>query len=94
VRDGEKGPVEIEMASRRVQTRQERKCTGPEEWLVVTRCPLADEGMVDGYTSPEQTPPRHPCHQWELKRTGSSREKSPLGTRHFPPYTHLMYYML
>jgi hypothetical protein len=41
-----------------------------------------------------QTPPRHPCHQWELKRTGSSREKSPLGTRHFPPYTHLMYYML
>src|SRR5882672_4809180 len=42
VRDGEKGPVEIEMVRRRVQTRLERKRTGPEEWLVVTRRPLAD----------------------------------------------------
>jgi SRSO17 transposase len=42
VRDGEKGPVEIEMATRRVQTRLERKRTGPEEWLVVTRRPLAE----------------------------------------------------
>ena len=41
-----------------------------------------------------QTPPRHPCHQWELKLTGSSRGKSPLGTRHFLPYTRSMYYML
>src|SRR5713101_2861618 len=41
VRDGEKGPVEIEMVKRRVQTRLERKRTGPEEWLVVTRRPLA-----------------------------------------------------
>ena len=32
----------------------------------------------------EQTPPRHPCHQWELKLTGSSREKSPLGSARFP----------
>jgi hypothetical protein len=39
VRDGEKGPVEIEMVRRRVQTRIERKRTGPEEWLVVTRRP-------------------------------------------------------
>ena len=29
VRDGEKGPVEIEMVRRRVQTRIERKRTGP-----------------------------------------------------------------
>src|SRR6266568_1732620 len=43
VRDGEKGPVEIEMVRRRVQTRIERKRTGPEEWLVVTRQPLADD---------------------------------------------------
>jgi hypothetical protein len=43
VRDGEKGPVEIEMVRRRVQTRIERKRTGPEEWLVVTRRPLADD---------------------------------------------------
>ena len=42
VRDGEKGPVEIEMVKCRVQTRIERKRTGPAEWLVVTRRPLAD----------------------------------------------------
>src|SRR5919201_110593 len=46
VRDGEKGPVGIEMVTRRVQTRLERKRTGPDEWLVVTRCPLADAGTV------------------------------------------------
>jgi SRSO17 transposase len=43
VRDGEKGPIAIEMLTRRVQTRLERKRTGPEEWLVVTRRPLADD---------------------------------------------------
>ncbi len=43
VRDGEKGPVEIEMLRRRVQTRIERKRTGPEEWLVVTRRPLTED---------------------------------------------------
>jgi len=43
VRDGEKGPVEIELVRRRVQTRMERKRTGPEEWLVVTRQPLLDD---------------------------------------------------
>jgi SRSO17 transposase len=42
VRDGEKGPVEIAMLRRQVQTRIERKRTGPKEWLVVTRQPLAD----------------------------------------------------
>src|SRR5712691_8786837 len=42
VRDGEKGPVEIAMVRRRVQTRGERKRTGPEEWVVVTRRPLSD----------------------------------------------------
>ena len=48
VRDGEKGPVDIEMVTRRVQTRLERKRTGPKEWLVVTRRPLADEGALEG----------------------------------------------
>jgi SRSO17 transposase len=43
VRDGEQGPVAIEMVKRRVQTRMERKRTGPAEWLIITRCPLADE---------------------------------------------------
>jgi hypothetical protein len=53
VRDGEKGPVEIEMVRRRVQTRLERKRTGPDEWLVVTRCPLADAGTLEGQASPD-----------------------------------------
>src|SRR5262245_24898998 len=43
VRDGEKGPVAIELVRRRVQTRLERKRTGPAEWLVITRQPLADD---------------------------------------------------
>jgi hypothetical protein len=53
VRDGEKGPTEIEMIKRRVQTRLERKRTGPDEWLVVTRCPLADEGTLKRQASPD-----------------------------------------
>jgi SRSO17 transposase len=53
VRDGEKGPVEIEIVTRRVQTRLERKRTGPEEWLVVTRHPLAEKGTVEGQASPD-----------------------------------------
>jgi SRSO17 transposase len=53
VRDGEKGPVEIEMVTRRVQTRLTRKRTGPHEWLVVTRWPLADEGEVARQSSLE-----------------------------------------
>ena len=51
VRDGEKGPIEIAMIKRRVQTRLERKRTGPEEWLVVTRRPLADESTLEGQAS-------------------------------------------
>ena len=53
VRDGEKGPAEIELVTRRVQTRLERKRTGPHEWLVVTRHPLADEGACAGKSSPD-----------------------------------------
>jgi hypothetical protein len=55
VRDGEKGPVEIEMVTCRVQTRLERKRTGPEEWLVVTRRPLADDRILEGKFSPDTT---------------------------------------
>jgi SRSO17 transposase len=55
VRDGEKGPVAIEMVKRRVQTRLERKRTGPEEWLVVTRRPLVDESTLEGESSPDAT---------------------------------------
>jgi hypothetical protein len=45
--------VEIELVTRRVQTRLERIRTGPEEWLAVTRCLLADEGTVEGQASPD-----------------------------------------
>jgi hypothetical protein len=41
------------MVTHRVQTRLEHKHTGPEEWLVVTRCPLADQGTLKGPASPD-----------------------------------------
>jgi hypothetical protein len=47
VRDGEKGPVEIELVRRRGQTRIERKRTGPAEWLVITRRPLSDDRTLE-----------------------------------------------
>ena len=53
VRDGEKGPVAIEMVKCRVQTRLEHKRTGPEEWLVVTRRPRADERTLEAKASPD-----------------------------------------
>jgi SRSO17 transposase len=55
VRDGEKGPVAIEMVTRRVQTRRERKRTGPEECLVVTRRPLTDDSPSEGNASRDAT---------------------------------------
>jgi SRSO17 transposase len=55
VRDGEKGPVAIAMITRRVQTRLERKRTGPEEWLVVTRRPLADDRTLEPCASRDAT---------------------------------------
>jgi len=55
VRDGEKGPVAIEMVRRRVQTRIERKRMGPQEWLVVTRRPLSDERTLEPRASREAT---------------------------------------
>jgi SRSO17 transposase len=55
VRDGEKGPVAIEMVKRRVQTRMERKRTGPEEWLVITRRPLTDEHTWEARASRDAT---------------------------------------
>ena len=55
VRDGEKGPVDIEMVKRRVQTRIERKRTGPQEWLVITRRPLAASRTLEPKASPDAT---------------------------------------
>jgi hypothetical protein len=55
VRDGEKGPVAIEMVKRRIQTRLERKRTGPAEWLVVTRRPLTDDRTLEPRASRDAT---------------------------------------
>src|SRR5215471_8603843 len=73
VRDGEKGPVEIEMVTRRVQTRLERKRLGPEEWLVVTRRPLADDRTLESKVSPDATDQdtQHRYHSY-LTPTGES----------------------
>ena len=43
------------MVRRRVQTHLARKRTGPEEWLVVTRCPLAKDRTVEPYASRDAT---------------------------------------
>jgi len=45
----------MEIATRRVQTRIERKRTGPEEWLVVTRRPLADDCPLEPRASRDAT---------------------------------------
>jgi hypothetical protein len=73
VRDGEKGPVAIEMVTRRVQTRLERKRMGPEEWLVVTRRPLADDRTLEPKASPDATDQdtQH-RYQYYLTPTGES----------------------
>jgi len=54
MRDGEKG-LAIEMVTRRVQTRIERKRTGPDEWLVVTRRPLSDDWTFEPHASRDAT---------------------------------------
>jgi hypothetical protein len=55
VRNGEKGPVAIEIVKRRVQTRLARKRTGPEEWLVITRRPLTDDRTLEARASGDAT---------------------------------------
>src|SRR5439155_27386080 len=58
VRDGEKGPVEIELVRRRVQTRIECKRTVPEEWLVATRPPLSAARLLEPHASRGMAPSR------------------------------------
>ena len=48
-------PVAIELVKRRVQTRLERKRTGPAEWLVVTRRPLTDDRALEPRASRDAT---------------------------------------
>jgi SRSO17 transposase len=49
VRDGEKGPLVIEVVKRRVQARTETGGTGPEELLFVTRERQADDMLKHDY---------------------------------------------
>ena len=49
VRDGEKGPLVVEAVKRRVQARTERRGTGPEELLFVTRERQADNSFKLDY---------------------------------------------
>ena len=49
VRDGEKGPLVVEVAKRRVQARTETGGTGPEELTFVTRERLADNKFKHDY---------------------------------------------
>jgi SRSO17 transposase len=73
VRDGEKGPVAIEMVKCRVQTRMERKRTGPQEWLVVTRRPLTDERTLEPRASRDATDQdEHHRYHYYLTPTGVS----------------------
>ena len=72
--DGEKGPVGMEMIKRRVQTRLERQCTGPAEWLVVPRRLLSDESVLEGKASPDAT--EHDsqyCYRYYLTPTRVSK---------------------
>jgi hypothetical protein len=39
--------------------------------------------LFHGKRASVQTPPQHPFHQWELKLTGESGDKSPLGSTRF-----------
>src|SRR4030095_12573725 len=66
-------PVEIELVTRRVQTQIERKRTGPDEWLVVTRRPLTADRTLEPRASRDATDQdaRHRYHYY-LTPTGGS----------------------
>ncbi len=81
VRDGEKGPVEIEMVKRRVQTRIERKRTGVEEWLIITRRPLADDRTLEARASRDATDQSGSrCAPWGCPAIRVTTRASPIRT--------------
>ncbi len=51
VRDGEKGPLEVEAVKCRVQAREEQRHVGPEELLFVTRVKETSGWKIDYYLS-------------------------------------------
>lgn len=59
VRDADKGPIEVEAVSRRVESKVERRVTGFEETLFVTRCRAEDGTTKHDYhlsNAPRETP--------------------------------------
>ena len=66
------------MVTRRVQTRLERKRTGPHEWLVVTRRPLSDEGTLEGQASRDATD-QDAHHRYRYYLTPTQTHASVLG---------------
>jgi SRSO17 transposase len=74
VRDGEKGTVAIELLKRRVQTRIERKRSGPEEWLVVTRRRLAEDPAPTPRTSRDASDQdARYCYEYYLTPTDGAK---------------------
>jgi hypothetical protein len=56
-----------------VQTRTERKRTGPEEWLVITRRPLTDDRTLEPHASRDATDQdARYRYQYDLTPTGGS----------------------
>ena len=61
------------MVKRRVQTRLERKRTGPQEWLVITRRPLPASRTLQPKASPDATDQdTHYRYQYYLTPTAGS----------------------
>jgi SRSO17 transposase len=89
VRDGEKGPLTVQVVATRVQARDEDRCVGPEEVLVVIRSAEEDGSWkTDSYLS--NAAPDTP--RAELARVGKAghrieeclqRAKSEAGLAHY-----------
>jgi SRSO17 transposase len=72
VRPSEKGPLSLEVVSRRVQARTDKRGVGPEELLVVTRA-AQDDGSwkYDYYLSNAEARMPH----WELARVANAEHR-------------------
>ena len=88
VRDGEKGPLVIEVVKRRVQARTETGGTGPEELLFVTRERQADGTFKHDYYLSNADPEDAARRNWRAcprRRTGSrNASNEPRGRRAWP----------
>ena len=72
-RDGAQGPVDIEMVTRRVQTRGARTRRGPAAWRVVTRRPRAAPHTLEPKAAPDATEQDTRAHSpYALTPTGEA----------------------